>query len=602
MPRPVFEDEILGKAFDSRLTRKALVFLVPHVKPLLVALVATLVTTAANLVPPYLSAVAIDRGIGQGNYHVLAQCALLYLGTYIIYWGFQYIQGRILSILSQHVIFDIRHTLFQHLTRQSLEFFDNIMVGRLISRIVGDVGSLNQFLTSGLITLVNGTFQLVGIILIMIHLNAKLTMVSMAMLPLVMTISLVFRGKVRRAYKNVRIKAATVTAHVAENVTGVKAVKSFSREKENLKRFERVNTENSRAVMRAVTLSSILNPILMTISIVAAAIIYLYGGYQIQAGVLKVGIVVAFIGYTERFFQPINQLSQLYHTMQGAMAGAERIFEILDREPAIQDKPDAIEMPPIEGDVEFRNVTFAYRDDPVLKDVSFKVKAGETIALVGPTGAGKTTIISLLARQYEIEQGEILIDGHDIRDVKMASIRSQVSVVLQDSFLFPISVKENIRYGNLDATDQEVEAAAKDLGVDEFICNLPQGFKTEVHEGASKLSTGQKQLVAFVRALIANPRILILDEATSSIDTYTELLIQQALSRLLKGRTSFVIAHRLSTIFEADRIMVIDDGRIAETGTHRELLELGGVYRRLYDAQFRELIGEETAVAGESQV
>lgn len=596
MPRPVFEDEILGKAFDSRLTKKALVFLVPHVKPLLVALVATLVTTAANLVPPYLSAVAIDRGIGQGNYHVLAQCALLYLGTYIIYWGFQYIQGRILSILSQHVIFDIRHTLFQHLTRQSLEFFDNIMVGRLISRIVGDVGSLNQFLTSGLITLVNGTFQLVGIILIMIHLNAKLTMVSMAMLPIVMTISLVFRGKVRRAYKDVRIRAATVTAHVAENVTGVKAVKSFSREKENLKRFERVNTENSRAVMRAVTLSSILNPILMTINIIAAAIIYLYGGYQIQAGALKVGIVVAFIGYTERFFQPINQLSQLYHTMQGAMAGAERIFEILDREPAIQDKPDAIEMPPIEGDVEFRNVTFAYRDNPVLKDVSLKVKAGETIALVGPTGAGKTTIISLLARQYEIQEGAILIDGLDIRDVKMASIRSQVSVVLQDSFLFPISVKENIRYGNLNATDQEVEAAAKDLGVDEFIRNLPQGFKTEVNEGASKLSTGQKQLVAFVRALIASPRILILDEATSSIDTYTELLIQQALSRLLKGRTSFVIAHRLSTISEADRIMVVDDGRIAETGTHRELLELGGVYRRLYDAQFRELIGEETAV------
>jgi len=593
MPRPVFEDEILGKAFDSRLTRKALVFLRPHVKQLLVALVATLFTTAANLVPPYLSMVAIDQGVQKGNYHVLVQCALLYLGTYIVYWCFQYIQGRILSILSQHVIFDIRHTLFGHLTRQSLEFFDNIMVGRLISRIVSDVGQLNQFLTGGLITLVNSAFQLVSIVFIMMHMNMRLTMVSMAMLPIVMTISFIFRGKVRRAYKDVRIRTATVTAHVAENVTGVKAVKSFSREKENLKRFERVNRENRSAAMRAVMLSSMLNPIMGAISIVTVALIFLYAGHQIQQQTLRVGVVVAFLGYTERFFQPINQLSQLYQTMQGAMAGAERIFEILDREPAIQDKPDAIEIPTIKGDVEFRDVTFAYVEEPVLRDVSFKVKAGETIALVGPTGAGKTTIINLLARQYEIEQGAILIDGMDIRDVTMASLRSQVGVVLQDSFLFPMSVKENIRYGRLDATDQEVEAAARDLGVDEFIRNLGQGYKTEVHEGASKLSTGQKQLVAFVRALISDPRILILDEATSSIDTHTELLIQRALSRLLKGRTSFVIAHRLSTISQADRIMVVDGGRIVEVGTHKELLELGGTYRRLYDAQFKELIGEE---------
>jgi ATP-binding cassette subfamily B protein len=462
------------------------------------------------------------------------------------------------------------------------------------------VGSLNQFLTSGLITLVNSIFTLVGILFIMLRMNPKLTFVSMSLVPLVALVSIIFRGKVRIAYKRVRIKAATVTAHIAENVVGVKAVKSFSREKENLRRFEKVNTENRKAVMHAAALSSLLHPIMIAINISAAAIIFLYGGRQIQAGTLSVGIVVAFIGYIDRFFQPIVQLSQLYHTMQGAMAGAERIFEILDAEPTVQDKPDAIELPQIRGDVEFRNVTFGYGDAVIIKDVSFSVKAGETIALVGPTGAGKTTITSLLGRQYDIQSGSITIDGIDIRDVTMDSLRKQLAVVLQDSFLFPISVKENIRYGRLDATDQEVESAAKSLGVDEFIRNLTQGYKTQVQEGASKLSTGQKQLVSFVRALLADPRILILDEATSSIDTNTEILIQDALKNLLRGRTSFVIAHRLSTISEADRIMVIDDGQIVESGTHSELLEKGGIYRRLYDAQFRELIDEDEVVGNRS--
>lgn len=596
MSQPVYDDEVLGKAFDSRLTRKAMVFLLPYKRSLFIAMLATLVANAANLVPPYLAKVALDVGIRNSQRHVLIVCALMYMVSSLIYWVFQYTQARLISIISQHVIFDIRHHLFQHILSQSLDFFDKRAVGRLISRMVGDVGSLNAFLTSGIITLVNSLFQLTSILIIMLSMNVKLTMVSMVMLPVVMTISLIFKGKVRYAYKDMRIRAATVTAHVAENVSGVKAVKSFSREKENLRRFKRVNQENRLAVMRAVKLSSLLNPILMSISIITAAVIFLYGGKQVQIGALTIGTVVAFLGYTERFFQPINQLSQLYHTMQGAMAGAERIFEILDTQPTIQDKPNAMTLPSIVGEVEFRNVTFGYGDTPVLKDVSFKAKAGETIALVGPTGAGKTTIINLLARQYDIQSGSILIDGVDIRDVTMSSLRSQVAVVLQDSFLFPITINENIRYGRLDATDQEVEAAATALGVHEFINGMPQGYKTEVQEGASRLSTGQKQLVAFVRALLAAPRILILDEATSSIDTYTELLIQEALRNLLKGRTSFVIAHRLSTISEADRIMVIDGGKIAESGTHQELLERGGIYKRLYDAQFREMMDGEPVV------
>jgi ABC-type multidrug transport system fused ATPase/permease subunit len=413
-------------------------------------------------------------------------------------------------------------------------------------------------------------------------------------MPLMGIVTFFFRNKTRNAYRDVRKKVATVTATVAENVSGVKVVKSFSREGENLKRFKRVNRENQDAWIYAARISALFNPCIELIAWIGTMTIYWYGGKGVINGSLKLGLLVAFIGYMYRFFEPVRNITSIYQTMQHAMAGAERIFDILDTEPTVKNRASALELPKIDGHVEFQNVHFAYGDDPILQDICFTATPGETIALVGPTGAGKTTVTSLLCRQYDIKDGRILIDGYDIRDITLDSLRQQVGAVLQDSFLFPGSVKENIRYGRLDATDKEVEEAAKIVGAHEFIMQMPEGYDTDVREGGSKLSSGQKQLVSFARALLADPRILILDEATSSVDTYTEMLIQEALRKLFKGRTSFVIAHRLSTISEADRIIVIEAGKIAESGTHTDLLAAGGTYRRLHDMQFAgEMLTED---------
>lgn len=588
MPPPVFDDEALGKAFDAKLTRKALVFVRPHKKRIIYALIAMAFTSAAGLTAPYLNKVAIDDGIKKRDPELLTKLALIYVGVYLVYWVSQCIQARLVARLGNSVIYDIRSTLFAHIQYLSLDFFDKRQLGRIIARLTSDVNALNQMLTSGALTLVADIITLSVVAFIMSRMDSKLAILTFSLVPLMLIIATVFRGKARVAYRDVRRKSATVTAKVAENVSGVKAVKSFSREKENLRQFEQVNQESQQATMHAVKIASVLFPLMLIIGSLGVCLIFWYGTPRIQAGTLTVGVLVAFYGYMQRFFQPIQHISQFYHQMQGAMAGAERIFEILDTEPTVKDKPDAFDMPRIKGDVEFKHVTFGYDDKPILKDVSFTAKAGETIALVGPTGAGKTTIINLIARQYDIQEGAILIDGTDIRNVTTRSLRSQIGVVLQDSFLFPVSVKDNIRYGRLDATDQEVEAAAKTIGAHEFIAALPQGYKTDVREGGSKLSTGQKQLVCFTRALLADPRILILDEATSSIDAYTEMLIQDALRKLRKGRTSFVVAHRLSTILEADKIMVIQDGRIAESGTHSELLQQDGLYKKLYEVQFVE--------------
>ncbi len=463
----------------------------------------------------------------------------------------------------------------------------------MIARLTSDVEAVNELLTSGTLSIIADIGMLVGIIIILVKESLPLSLMTFSLVPFMWIVTSVFRTKARIAYRDVRRKVATVTATVAENVSGVRVVKSFSREKENLKRFKQVNLENWQAFMNAARVHATFVPIISVLSMVAVCMVYWYGGLRVAAGALTIGVLVEFVQYMNQFFQPIRDLSNLYHTMQSAMAGAERIFEILETSPEVYDKPNCQEMPPIRGAVEFRHVSFAYDETPVLKDVNFFVEAGQTVAFVGPTGAGKTTIINLLSRQYDVTEGAILIDGIDIRSVSMHSLRSQMGVVLQDPFLFPGSIKENIRYGRLDATDQEVEEAAKLVGAHDFIIEMPQGYDTDVREGGSKLSAGQKQLISFARALLADPRILILDEATSSVDTQTEMLIQQALRQLLKGRTSFVIAHRLSTIVEADVIMVIEDGRVQEVGTHEELISLGGRYKRLYDMQFEEIVAEE---------
>ncbi len=586
MAQQVFDDEVLGKAYDGRLMRKAIVFVLPYKKQLVVALLAMIVAKSADLVAPQLVGYAIDKGIGKGDTKVVMAAAVIYVVTYLVYWIGQYWQGVLVSKLGQTVIYDIRRTIFSHVQGMSLDFFDKREVGRIISRLTSDVDSLNALLTAASLSLVSDTISLIAVLVIMAKMNLKLTLLIFTLSPFLWAVTSIFRAKSRVAYRNIRQKVATVTAHVAENISGVKVVKSFSREKENLRRFEVVNEENKDALMRAGFLGAVFWPTIDIIFAGGTAMVFWYGGMQIVSGVLTIGALVKFYLYLDRFFTPIRNMSQFYQTMQGAMAGAERIFEILDTEPTIKNSPGAAVMPVVRGDVEFRNVNFAYGEKPILQDMSFAATAGQTIALVGPTGAGKTTIINLLGRQYDIQSGTILIDGLDIRDVTLKSLRRQIGVVLQDSFLFPGSVKDNIRYGRLDASDQEVEAAARAVGAHEFISHMDKGYNTDIHEGGSNISSGQKQLLSFARALLADPRILILDEATSSIDTATEMVIQEALRTLLKGRTSFVIAHRLSTISEADKILAIEDGRVVESGTHRELLNRDGLYRRLHDMQF----------------
>jgi len=599
MARQTYDtDEILGNAFDARLARKALVFVRPYTKQLLVALTAMLATSGINLIPPKLIEKAINNGLVPGNIRVIVVVAALYCAVFILRWPCQYVQTLAISILGQRVIFDMRHKVFSHLQYLSLSFFDRREVGRIISRLTNDIDSLNELITSGVLSIITDVVMLVAIVMILMRMDPHLTLLTFTLVPFMGGLTALFRGKTRQAFRDWRRKIATVTASVAENVSGVRVVKSFSREKENLRRFKEVNRENRDAYMYAQLISSTFSPLIGLISSAGVVMVYWYGGHQVIIGALKIGTMIAFVAYLDRFFNPIRELSTFYQTMQNAMAGAERIFDILDTKMEITDKPGATEMPPIKGHVEFQHVNFAYDETPILQDVSFSVEAGQTVALVGPTGAGKTTIINLIGRQYDIKDGAILIDGLDIRDVTINSLRKQMGVVLQDPFLFPGSAKENIRYGRLDATDQEVEAAAKAVGADEFIVEMPEGYDTDVREGGTKLSAGQKQIVSFARALLADPRILILDEATSSVDTQTEILIQDALRKLLKGRTSFVIAHRLSTITEADRILVIDGGRIVETGTHKELLRKRGLYQRLYDMQFKyELVEEPSGMA-----
>ncbi|HOB92120.1 MAG: ABC transporter ATP-binding protein [Bacillota bacterium] len=590
------QEETTEKRFDPQIARRILSYLRPCVKQLALSVVLVLVGSLISLIGPLVTRSAVDDYIMVGDMTGLNILVLAWLGILCANWFVSYWRMYTMSWIGQTVVHSIRKELFDHLMKLSFDYYDKVPVGKTITRFTSDVDSLNELLTGGVVTLVSESAVLIGIMGIMLSLDTRLALLCFTVIPVLVYLTTGFRAKIVSAERDERSKTSEMNAYLQENISGVRVVQAFCREGLNLKRFDKISRAVFDAAMRVVYLFSYFWPFVDMTAVVGTVVVLWYGGLQVAHGTLSLGTLVAFIAYVGQFFGPIRNLSQIYRMVQRAMAGGERIFRLLDTEISIKDKPDAIELPPIKGAVEFKDVYFAYEgDDHVIKGLNLSVRPGETIAIVGQTGAGKTSIINLLSRLYDVNAGSILVDGYDIRNVTLASLRRQVAVVLQEPFLFAGSIKDNLRYGRPEATDGEIYEVCRQLGIDDFIRKLPKGYDTEVGERGSKLSSGQRQLVSFARALLARPAILVLDEATASVDTYTERLIQEALRELLKGRTSFVIAHRLSTIQEANRIIVIDDGNVVEEGTHEQLIRARGRYYHLYMMQFSSMASREVS-------
>jgi ABC-type multidrug transport system fused ATPase/permease subunit len=576
-----------GRAFDPHVLRRLLAYLRPHWQRMSVALVLMVIATVLALLTPYLTKVAIDGPITQGNPAGLARIALLMAATLIGLYLATAAENYLLGWVAQRVLATMREQLFRQLQRLSLGYHDTHIVGVTISRLISDVSVINDLLSQGLVSLAGNSLLLVGIVVVMVSMSPMLALLTFSVIPVMVLITNLFTRRARVAFRETRTSIAAVIGNLAESITGMRVIQAFAQEDASLARFEALNKANREANVRAVSLNFIFNPTVEFLSMVATATVLWFGGVAVARGNLTLGVMVAFLAYVSRFFDPIQELSQLYSTMQAAMAGGERVIELLDTRPDVEDRPDAAVMPPIRGRVELRDVRLAYREtEEVLHGVNLAIEAGQTVALVGPTGAGKTSIASLVARFYDVSGGAVLIDGIDVRDVTQQSLRRQMGLVPQDPFLFPGSVGDNIRFGCPTVGDIEVEDAARAANAHEFISQLPAGYATEILEGGVNLSMGQRQLICIARAALADPRILILDEATASVDTMTEVLIQGAIDRLLAGRTSLVIAHRLSTIRNAGLICVIDGGQIVESGRHADLLARGGMYRDLYERQF----------------
>ncbi|MFA9404798.1 MAG: ABC transporter ATP-binding protein [Anaerolineales bacterium] len=550
--------------------------------------ILVILSTLLTLAGPLLIGIAVDRFIIPGDLSGLLRIGILLLVVYIAASVTTMIYGVIMVNISQKLIMNIRSDLFGHVQTLSMAYFDQHVSGDLMSRITNDTEAINRVLSNGLVQLASSLLQLVGILVAMFVLSWQLALGSLIVLPLTIIVTGLITSRSRVAFRSVQHNLGGLNAYAEENIAGVRVVQIFAREQETIDHFKKVNEQNRDAGIKAEKITALLHPLMSVMSTVAIAVIAGLGGWLAIMGVVSVGVIVAFLAYIRQFFQPLRSLAQLYNQLQSGLAGAERIFEVMDANATVADKPDAIPLDRIRGQVEFENVTFAYEEGkPVVQDVNMIVEPGQTIALVGPTGAGKTTVINLLGRFYDVQEGAIRVDGLDIRDVQQTTLRRQLGIVLQDTYLFSGTVMENIRYGRLDATDEEVLEAAKLANADQFISRLPQGYETEVSEQGSNFSEGQRQLLAIARAVLADPAILILDEATSSVDTRTEIQIQDALLRLMEGRTAFVIAHRLSTIREADQVLVIHDHRIIERGTHEELIDQGGFYNNLYMSQYR---------------
>ena len=578
-------EDIQLKGYDPQVTRRLLVIAQPYLKQIILAMIIMLASAIAAVSGPYLVKIALDSGLQAGSLTVLRQTVLLYLLVSIFQWVMNYLRINIMAKVGQSIIFDLRASMFAHLQSLSLSFFSHYSVGRVITRIINDVEVLREFITWAVLATARDIITLFGIIIAMWLMNTRLTMLVCIVIPVMLIFTSRFQKRARENYRSVRAAISWVNSVLAENINGVRVVQAFSRQEVNFTHFRTaVNHNHLETNLRAASVASTYPSVVELLSSLAIALVVWVGGTAVLGESITAGVLVAFILYIDRFFDPIRDLSRRFDTFQSTMAGGERIFAFLDAPIEVIDAPDAIQLPTIQGEVRFDNVSFHYNDDPgiVLKDIDLHILPGQTVAMVGETGAGKSTLVKLLARFHDPVSGKILIDGYDLRSVTQFSLRSQMGMVLQDPFLFDGTVRDNIRFGRPEASDEEIQAAAEAVGAHEFIQHLRLGYDTPVEEGGALLSGGQRQLISFARALLAEPRILILDEATSSVDTQTERLIQSALARLLHGRTSLVIAHRLSTLVNADQIVVIQDGAIIEHGSHAELIARQGVYYNLY--------------------
>ena len=582
------EEEDLGKVYDRVLMRRLLAYLKPYTFQMFVIAFLMVGNTLSLLVGPFLMQIAIDRHIILGELDGLSTIAAFLVLGLIGQFVFSYFEEYRMQMIGQNVMRDLRHTLFSHLQRLDVQYFDKNPVGRLMTRVMGDVQVLNELFTSGVITVFGNLLSILGIMVAMLLYNWKLALITFTVIPIIFGATLIYQIYSRRAFREQRKQYARINAFLQENIVGMTTMKLFVQERRSHLRFNERNRRYLAANLKSIFYFSIFHPLIEVMASLATAVIIWYGGGQIVQGVLTFGVLVAFIRYAERFFWPIRELSEKYTIFQNAMASSERIFQLLDTEPTIVSTVEKSGKETLKGEIEFRNVWFAYNDDDyVLRDVSFKVEPGEKVAFVGHTGAGKTSIINLLCRFYEINKGQILIDGVDIQKMNLEEMRRAISIVQQNIFLFSDTIERNISLGDTSISSEQVVRASQDVHLDRFVQKMPDVYGTEIKEDGGGLSVGQKQLVAFARALASDPSILILDEATSSVDTETEILIEDALSRLMENRTSVVIAHRLSTIQNADKIIVMHRGEIRETGSHNELLQKNGIYYRLYQLQYK---------------
>lgn len=590
--RFVYEDDVeIEKPFDWAQIRRLARYMKPYAKQMVpIIIIMVIISTLTKLAIPLLIGRTIDYAIVLEDAPLLWKLVAIMFVLYVIQWIANIVRIKYTNIIGQRVIYDLRQDLFRHIQKLSFRFFDKRPAGSVLVRVTNDVNSMQDLFTNGVVNLMIDIVQLLGIIVILLIFNFKLGLAIMITVPIMFYISGTLRLRIRRAWQTLRTKQSRINAHLNESIQGIRVTQAFTQEEENIQYFEEMNKDNKKSWDYASKLNQTFGPLIEITGGIGYCILFVLGAYFISQGDFTIGLFIAFANYLGNFWEPINRLGQMYSQLLVAMASSERIFEFIDEEPTVAEKQEAKRLPAVQGHIHIDHVVFEYEPGrPALKGIDLTIEKGSSVALVGHTGSGKSTIINLISRFYDPNEGSIQIDGHDIRDVTLQSLRSQIGIVLQDTFIFSGSIRDNIRFGRLEATDEEVEAAAKAVYAHDFIVNLPDGYDTQVEERGSVLSMGQRQLLSFARALLADPQILILDEATASIDTETEMKIQEALKTLLKGRTSIIIAHRLSTIRHADNIVVLDHGQIMEMGNHHELMEQKKIYHGLIQAQYRFL-------------